>query len=180
LSSVGSPSRFRRFDSGHRHRPWLGKYGCLVFSKRIFAEAAVADLRCREGTQIKNIKQLVIGGNRPEGETARIVWTWAREKKLDVVVWTSLPSNFADKRKQPFSIEAAKTYLSELSPEGKSRAAEYIWRAPDFIGTPLRKVMQVEPWFSIDRPEDMKSKDVVRQPQAADPVELKAKSKRSR
>ena len=150
------------------------------FSKRICAEDAVADLRCREGTQIKNIKQLVIGGNRPEGETARIVWTWAREKKLDVVVWTSLPSNFADKRKQPFSIEAAKTYLSELSPEGKSRAAEYIWRAPDFIETPLRKVMQVEPWFSIDRPEDMKSKDVVRQPQAADPVELKAKSKRSR
>jgi hypothetical protein len=149
-------------------------------SKRVRPEDAVADLRCREGTQIKNIEKLVITVDRPEGETSSIVWTWAREKKLDVVVWTNLRNNFADKRKQPFSIEAAKTYLKDLSPESKSKAAEYIWRAPEFIETPLRKAMQVEPWFSINRPEDKKSKDVVRQPQAADPVELKAKSKRSR
>lgn len=70
-------------------------------------------------------------------------------KKLDAVVWTDLPANFAEKShpKAPFSIPAALAHLQKLSPEAKSLAAEYVWRAPDFVKTPLRTSLQAAPWF---------------------------------
>jgi hypothetical protein len=32
-------------------------------------------------------------------------------------------------------------------------AAEYVWRVPDFVVTPLRETLQAEPWFK--NPEAM-------------------------
>ena len=72
---------------------------------------------------------------------------WAKEQKLDVVVWTALPSNFDEKVGQPFSIPCAIAYLKGLPPEGRAKAAEYIWRAPEFVRTPLRTAIEREPWF---------------------------------
>jgi hypothetical protein len=48
---------------------------------------------------------------------------------------------------KPFSVVAAIAYIKGLSPEGKAKAAEYVWRAPDFVQTPVRAVLQQEPWF---------------------------------
>ena len=81
---------------------------------------------------------------------------WAKEKKLDVVVWTGLPSNFLEIAKEPFSVEAAIRHLQNLPPDAKAMAAEYVWRAPVLVQSPLRKALQGEPWFAVqtEAPKD--------------------------
>ena len=118
---------------------------CL--SRRKNPQDAIADLRCREETTIQNIRALVLAGPVPEDNTSKEIAAWANERKLDVVVWTALPSNFADQVKHPFSVEEAIAYLKRLPAAGKAKAAEYIWCAPEFIRTPLRSAMEKEPWF---------------------------------
>lgn len=44
-------------------------------------------------------------------------------------------------------LDAAVNHVQQLPPEGKAMAAEYVWRAPDFVVTPLRETLQAEPWF---------------------------------
>jgi hypothetical protein len=120
---------------------------CL--SKRKDPQDAIADLRCREGTTLGNIKNLSLSQTLPEDGILRGIAAWAKDQGLDVVIWTALASNFAKELKQPFSVQAAIAYLKRLPPAGKSKAAEYIWCAPDFIQTPLRNAVQREPWFPV-------------------------------
>ncbi len=120
------------------------------FSKRTRVEDAVCDLRCREGTTVKSIGRLdiVSPGNRSNSDAAEnCILQWAQQKGLNAVVWTALKSNFAERTGQPFSVAAAVSYLKNLPPEGKSKAAEYVWRAPACVKTPLRLALQKEPWF---------------------------------
>ena len=122
---------------------------CL--SKREKLEDVVADLRCREGTTNANIgyvrldEQTVLPNPL---ETEDPIVSWARGMKLDAVVWTALKSNFEEKAKVPFSIDAVVAYVKTLSPAGKAKAAEYVWRAPEFVQTAVRFALQQEPWFS--------------------------------
>lgn len=120
---------------------------CL--SKRRTTEDAIADLRCREGTTMQNIRSLSLAEPIPNDNLSANISAWAKDRKLDVVIWTALPSNFETKVNQPFSVNAAVAYLKGLSPEGKAKAAEYIWRAPNFIQTPLRSAIEKESWFSV-------------------------------
>ncbi|MBS1999241.1 MAG: hypothetical protein JSS86_23100 [Cyanobacteria bacterium SZAS LIN-2] len=77
-----------------------------------------------------------------ELEPSATIRAWAREHQLDFVVWTGLARDL-----EPFSVQHAVSYIQGLSVEGKSLAAEYIWRAPRFIQTPVRSALQVAPWF---------------------------------
>lgn len=121
---------------------------CL--SKRRNPEDAICDLRSRERTTIENIRRIFVGSigeysgcNDKEGPVAE----WAVEKKIDVVVWTALKANFEKKTGHLFSVEAVVSYVKTLTPEGKAKAAEYVWRAPEFVQTPVRAALQREPWF---------------------------------
>ena len=119
-------------------------------SNRKNPDDAICDLRSREGTTLKNIGFYFADGSRQQSRERGIlelIKTWAREKKVDVVVWTDLVSNFQEKSKEPFSIDAALRHVQALGAEGKSKAAEYVWCAPDFIDTPLREALQSQPWF---------------------------------
>ena len=61
---------------------------------------------------------------------------------LKAVIWTDLPSNFAEKRGQPFSLEAADEYLRTLEGAGAAEAMDYVSRAPEFVETPLRTFLK--------------------------------------
>ncbi|MGH6871766.1 MAG: hypothetical protein ACREHE_09680 [Rhizomicrobium sp.] len=130
-------------------------YGSLcnaayAMSKRVHPDDAICDLRCREGTVLKKIGYMFLDSSRePNGrdkDTKESIRSWALLKKIDVVVWTDLSGNFAEIGKS-FSLESARAHLQNLTPEGKAKAAEYVWRAPKFIDTPLRQLLQKEPWF---------------------------------
>ncbi len=123
-----------------------------ALSKRKNPDDAICDLRCREGTTLKNIGFYFTNGSRKrsrEEEVLKGIQSWALERKIDVVIWTDLVSTFRKKSKckKPFSIEAALCHIQALDTEGKAKAAEYVWRSPEFIDTPLREVLQSKPWF---------------------------------
>lgn len=123
-------------------------------STRKDPEDAICDLRNREDTVRNHIGFMFLDGSRVQGgdETTRAsIRAWASEKKIDVVVWTDLPGDFEQKTGKPFTLDAACTHLQGLSPEGKAKAAEYVWRAPDFVVTPLRQRLQQEPWFQVPK-----------------------------
>ncbi len=121
-----------------------------AFSKRRNPDDAICDLRCREGTTLKNIGFYFADESRKQArdyQSLVSIRDWASSKKIDVTIWTDLESNFQQIRKTPFSIESALSYIQCLDPEGKVKAAEYVWRAPKFIETPLREALQSQPWF---------------------------------
>lgn len=121
---------------------------CL--SKRTNLDDAACDLRSRECTTLENIGRAVVAlaaESVTPGADGDPILAWAQLKKLDAVVWTALKSNFKEKAKQPFTADAAVSYIKTLKPEGKAKAAEYVWRAPNFVKTPLRSALETEPWF---------------------------------
>jgi len=116
-------------------------------------EDAICDVRCREGCKLADIGYCQIGGaSASRGRDAAVVDTireWGAQKKFSAVIWTDLPANFSDKSnpRADFSDLAAFAHIQKLSPKGKSLAAEYVWRAPAFVQTPLRTALQTAPWF---------------------------------
>ncbi len=123
-----------------------------ALSKRKNPDDAICDLRCREGTTLENIGFYFVDGSREQSREEEVligIQSWALERKIDIVIWTDLASNFREKSKckKPFSIEAALYHIQALDTEGKAKAAEYVWRAPEFIDTPLREALQSKPWF---------------------------------
>jgi hypothetical protein len=123
-------------------------------SKRQDPDDAVCDLRCREGTTLAKIGRILLGSSRNQfrdQESHEAIAAWAKTKNLDGIIWTDLRSNFQEKVKQTFSVQAAVSYVKALPAEARAKAAEYVWRAPDVVQTPLRMALQKEPWFSAPR-----------------------------
>jgi len=122
-------------------------------SKRRDPEDAVCDLRSREETTRGNIGIHIADGSLNQSKdsaTLTAIAAWAKTKGVDVVVWTDLPSNFQKVCGSTFSIASAVAHVRALDEGAKSGAAEYMWRAPAFVDTPLRSALQTEPWFSRD------------------------------
>lgn len=123
-------------------------------SKRSDPEDVICDLRSREGTVRRHIGYLYTNGSRSRGREAELVeaiCTWAQGRTIDAVVWTDLPSNFQETCGSAFSVEGAIRHVASLSSEGKARASEYVWRAPEFVDTPLRRALQAQSWFEPPR-----------------------------
>lgn len=127
---------------------------CMVayaLSKRSDPAEAVKDLCRREGTCTANIGLFFTDGSTPgfpqDNSAPGTISTWAKERRLDAVLWTALAGHFDALPKEDF-LRVAVKYVQELKAEGKAKAAEYVWRAPDFVRTPLRDALQREPWFA--------------------------------
>ena len=119
-------------------------------SNRRDPEDAICDLRSREGTTRANIGFFFADGSRQKSRDSgalRSIEAWAKTKKCEVVVWTDLGSNFDKVCGKPFVIDAALAHVQSLDDEAKSGTANYVWRAPAFIDTPLRRALQTQPWF---------------------------------
>jgi hypothetical protein len=118
-------------------------------SKRATAEEAIADLCAREKTNTGNVGIAFSDGSRRQGCDASAIdptSQWAKESSVDAVVWTDFAGSFGGVPKER-CLDTAVDHVQRLPPEGKAKAAEYIWRAPEFIVTPLRAALQAEPWF---------------------------------
>ncbi len=61
------------------------------------------------------------------------------------MVWTALPSTFQARTGGSFSVEAARRYLESLRDETRSRALDYIRRAPSTTSTPVRDSLLRDP-----------------------------------
>jgi hypothetical protein len=120
-----------------------------ALSKRVSPEEAIADLCAREKTKEKSIGCVFANGSRRQGRDGHsldVIFQWAKDRSIDVVLWTDLGGNFEGVAKVDF-VKAAVDHVQLLPAEGKVKAAEYVWRAPEFIVTPLRNALQAQPWF---------------------------------
>ncbi len=135
-----------------------------ALSKRRNPADAIADLRDREGTIMDHMGFYFANDSERKcvPPIPDAIPAWAEAMKIDVVVWAGMPSNFQDKnvvkKGEKFSIDAAITHLQKITAKGKAAAAEYVWRAPDLVVTPLRTRLQVEPWFPAPKAEDAAEK----------------------
>jgi len=121
-----------------------------TFSKRKTVRAVIRDLANREDTDVKNIGHLDARTGAAHGhdiETLKSILAWARRLRVDAVVWTDTPSNFKQRIGRQFSVKAAMQHVRSLDAATKAKVAEYVWRSPKFVDTPLRRALQVAPWF---------------------------------
>jgi hypothetical protein len=130
-----------------KHGVETGVAWCV--SKRTTLADAMCDLRAREGTILEKIGQVAVvpEAGSEHGGPEDAIRVWAGTRNLEAVIWTALENNFREKTGQPFSVAAVVSHLKTLTPEGKAKAAEYIWRAPGFVQTPVRAALQKEPCF---------------------------------
>lgn len=124
-----------------------------TLSKRKDPDDAICDVRSREGTTLKNVGYYFADNSRYQArnnEALKAIQYWASERKIDLVIWTDLESNFQEKSNfnMTFSIEAALCHIQALDSEGKAKASEYIWRTSTFVTTPLRTALETQPWFA--------------------------------
>jgi hypothetical protein len=68
----------------------------------------------------------------------KIITAWANAKGFDAAIWTALGSNFAEKARESFSVEAAIRYLGARNGKTLEAALTYIRRAPPEVQTPVR------------------------------------------
>lgn len=94
-------------------------------SRRDELDQAVEDLRRREGpTRRENIGSACAQDAGDANDIAAHLAVWCRGASFDAVVWTALAPNFAEKRRQPFGVDAALAYLAQLT--GERRRADDI------------------------------------------------------
>jgi energy-coupling factor transporter ATP-binding protein EcfA2 len=74
-------------------------------------------------------------------DTVEYIRKWAKKNSFDAVIWTALESNFEQKTGEPFSSDAAVRYLATLTGEAKTKAEEYINKAPSEVNTPVRRLV---------------------------------------
>ena len=121
-----------------------------AISVRKHLAQAVQDLKRLEQVPVDEIGFVSRVSRRARGrhpEIVEIIERWAERMHLAGVVWTDSPSNFRERLRQRFSVPAAIAHIRRLSPEGKAKIAQYVWRAPDTIDTALRRALQQPPWF---------------------------------
>ena len=122
-----------------------------ALSRRHRPETALHDLSRREGVPNKAIGFISLLTLRSRGHdpaSVKKIALWAAQHRIDVALWTDCPSNFSQRCHRPFSVSAAITHLQGLSAQAKVEIAEYVWRAPPTVDTPLRRALQGPPWFA--------------------------------
>lgn len=112
---------------------------------------ALCDLCAREATVMNRIGYVNAHSDdarcQADREAQPLIRAWAQELGFDFVVWTDLPSNFAEKRGVAFCVDRAIEYLRSLREDAADRARDYIRRAPEEIDTPLRRALASTEWL---------------------------------
>jgi hypothetical protein len=126
----------------------------FAHSPRTNLDSAIADLRTREGTSSGRIGYVNLVRNT-EREYARqqhphacdAIKAWAQAQRFGGGGVDGLASNFEEVAHRPFSVEAAVLYLKALVEPAKSRALEYLQKAPPEVMTPVRTAAMDAGWL---------------------------------
>ena len=122
-----------------------------TLSERSNPDSARRDLREREGVprdDMENSIGIISSQHSYKSinkNADRAIRDWSKRNRLAAVIWTDLPSNFEKKAGKKFSDDNAISYLQTLGPYARTKAAEYVWRAPSFVQTPLREALDIWP-----------------------------------
>jgi hypothetical protein len=71
-----------------------------------------------------------------------ILTRWARERRIDAVIWTALPPRYMNMEGRIPTDQDAVAYLTSLSGETLEHARGYIERVPPQIDTPYRRAFE--------------------------------------
>ena len=109
---------------------------------------AIEALRVREGILKKNVSKHIafwVEGQRPSDDGITLtIYNWAKQQKLDAVIWTNLPPKFADENYRIPSVNEVLNYLSSLEGDKLSQAKEYIQKTPKQIDTNYRREIKAK------------------------------------
>jgi len=123
-----------------------------TISHRESPAQAIQDLQLREKATEKEVGVYLPNagaGGLSQATVPETIARWADQTDFDAVIWTGLPNNFQEMNDQGehFSHASAIAHIESLCDEGKWKSAEYIFRAPEFIRTPLRAELESLEWF---------------------------------
>lgn len=124
-----------------------------IESVRDQVAAAAEDLAARERAPVASIGWCDVATDEARSRhptIGAIVSIWCRSAGWDGAVWTDLASNFAIARRERFSVEAARAYLTRLDRSALDRAVEYIENAPAATSTPLRDALAQDDWWRAE------------------------------
>lgn len=110
-----------------------------ILSSNTDLVSAKENLRTREGTTNANIGSF-LKNEKLSGSCniEQIIYKWLLSKQdIDAVIWTSLESNWIEKRQNEFSLEDLNRYLGENS--DNQRMIDYFHKAPPQISTAGRE-----------------------------------------
>jgi hypothetical protein len=106
-------------------------------------EQACAALRERE--QIAPDRQDGVGtllaSCGPRGADG-VITRWARERRIDAVIWTALPPRYLNIEGRVPTDEDVISYLTSLTGETLTHARSYIEQVPQQISTPYRRAIE--------------------------------------
>jgi len=100
------------------------------------AEDAIENLRARERTNRNHIG--VWESDMPAPKQIPELTTWADARGVKHVIWTALPPKFGGKINKVPTLDEAVQYLSDLEPSQRTKAKEYVQKAPKQVMTPYR------------------------------------------
>lgn len=114
-------------------------------------DAAIENLRVREGMpNTRGVGFTVADRGRQSARAierhpraVKSITTWVKANGLDAAIWTALGSNFAEKTREPFTVEAATRYLETERAKMLDAALDYIRRAPQEVQTPFREAVNI-------------------------------------
>ncbi|MBA2117799.1 hypothetical protein [Bremerella alba] len=124
-----------------------------TISHRESPAEAIQDLQIRENASEKEVGIYLPHAHPPGLSQASVpptIAAWADLTDFDAVIWTGLPTNFSELSdlKEAFSQASAIRHIESLCADGQWKSVEYIFRAPQFIRTPLRSELESLDWFA--------------------------------
>ena len=121
----------------------------FIASTRNDLAQAVVDLAARERCDTDMIG--FVGGAGKSYRPLESARMWLNSSAFDAVIWTTLPGNFSDEVKQPFTHQNGRDYLKTLSGAALKEAWRYIEFAPEITDTPFRRYLRNDAfWQSLD------------------------------
>lgn len=112
-------------------------------------DQACAALRERE--QVSSQREDGVGTLLVADKPVGAIMRWARERRIDAVIWTALPPRFKGVEGRILSAHDAVAYLRGLTGDTLEHARRYIEQVPEQIDTPYRRIIERQLGWHFDR-----------------------------